>query len=142
MPTDKSRLKFTHGQDAGKVALALWLFVAPWILGYHQTLLPVWNGDAVAVVVAMSSLAAILKFNTWEEWISIVAGFWLIVSPWLFDYTSLLPQTATMPTLERHVVHVALPAMANHVAVGLAIIILSLWEFGVWERASGKSVKA
>jgi len=80
--------------------------------------------------------------NKWEEWISIIAGLWLIASPWLFDYTSLLPPTATLPALERQVVHLALPAMVNHIVVGLAFIILSLWEFNVWELARGKSTKA
>jgi hypothetical protein len=53
--------KFTHGQDAGKVALALWLMVSPWILNYSEVRLPVWNGFAVAIVVAAFSIAAMLK---------------------------------------------------------------------------------
>lgn len=136
------RSKFTHGQDAGKIILALWLFAAPWMLDYSQVRLAVWNGDAVAIIVAVSSLAAMLKFNKWEEWISIIAGFWLIASPWLLDYTSLLPLAVPLPALQRNVVHLPLPIMANHLAVGLAIVILSLWEFNVWERATGKSTKA
>jgi len=39
---ETQRPKFTHGQDAGKVVLALWLFVAPWMLKYSQVRLPVW----------------------------------------------------------------------------------------------------
>ena len=120
------RPKFTHGQDAGKVVLALWLLIAPWMLNYGARLV-VWNGNAVAFVVAAFSIAAILKFTTWEEWVSVVAGFWLLASPWLLDYASLLPAT------------VALPASANHIAVGLLLVFLSLWELNLWELASGKS---
>jgi len=116
--------KFTHGQDAGKLALALWLFVAPWILHYNQAPLPRWNSYAVAIVIAVFSLAAMLKFTRWEEWINIVAGFWLIASPWVLGYTSILGPTET------------LPAAANHLAVGLAVVILSLWELNVWELAT------
>ena len=115
--------KFTHGQDAGKLALALWLFVSPWILNYSEVRLPVWNTFAVATIVAVFSVAAMLKFTKWEEWINIVAGFWLIASPWLLGYTALLGPTKT------------LPATANHLAVGLAIVILSLWELNLWELA-------
>lgn len=122
--------KFSHGQDAGKLLFALWLFVSPWMLNYSRVRLPVWNGDAVALVVAAFSLAAILKFTVWEEWINIVAGFWLIASPWVLDYPALLGNT------------VVLPATANHLAVGLAIVILSLWELNVWELATGGSPKA
>ena len=121
--------KFTHGQDAGKVVLALWLLVSPWMLNYSQVRMAVWNGNAVALIVAAFSLAAILKFTVWEEWINIAVGFWLIASPWFLDYTSLLGNTTT------------LTATANHLAVGLAIVILSLWELNVWEMATGGSPK-
>ncbi len=124
------------------MVLALWLFVAPWMLNYSHVRLPTWNGDAVAIIVAVSSIAAMLKFNKWEEWISIVAGFWLIASPWLLDYTSVLPATATLPGAQRQVVHLALPATANHLAVGLAFVILSLWELNLWELATGRSTEA
>ncbi len=122
--------KFTHGQDAGKVVLALWLLVAPWMLNYGEVRLVVWNEIAVAIVVIAFSIAAILKFTAWEEWISIIAGFWLITSPWLLDYTSRLAPK------------VVLPATANHLAVGLMLVILSLWELNVWELATGRSRKA
>lgn len=138
---NQRRPKFTHGQDAGKVVLALWLLVSPWMLGYSAARLPVWNGDAVAVVVAASSIAAMLKFNKWEEWIGIIAGLWLMASPWVLDYTPLLPTAATLPLLQRQSMNIALPVMANHLAVGLAFVILSLWEFSVWERATGKSTR-
>lgn len=127
---ETERRKFTHGQDAGKLILALWLFVSPWMLNYTQVRLAVWNGDAVGIVVAAFSIAAMLKFTTWEEWINIVAGFWLIASPWLLGYTARLGPTNT------------LPATANHLAVGLAIVILSLWELNLWERAGQPPPKA
>jgi len=134
--------KFTHGQDAGKVALALWLFVAPWMLNYSQAPAAVWNGDIVAVVVAVSSIVAILKFNKWEEWISIVAGLWLMASPLVLDYATLLPATGTPPVHQRFATQSALPASANHFGVGLAFVILSFWELNLREIVSRKSRKA
>lgn len=141
MPTSTS--KFTHGQDAGKVALALWLLVSPWMWNYSQLSTAVWNGDAVAVIVAVSSIAAMLKFNRWEELISIAAGLWLMASPLVLDYTALLPPSASIELLEKqHATPIALPASANHLAVGLAFVILSFWELNLWEIATGKSRKA
>jgi len=127
--TDDTR-KFTHGQDAGKVLLALWLLVSPWMFGYAQVQLAVWNDVAVAIVVAAFSIAAMLKFTKWEEVISIIAGFWLFASPWLLDFAKLFGAKT------------ALPVTANHLAVGLAIVILSLWEFNLWERATQRPPKA
>jgi hypothetical protein len=88
-----AKRKFTHGPDAGKLMLGLWLFVSPWMLNYSQVRVPVWNGDAVGFVVAAFSIAAMLKFTTWEEWGNMAAGFRLIASPWILDYTSLLGNT-------------------------------------------------
>jgi hypothetical protein len=68
-------------RTGGKLALAWWLFIALWMLNYRQVRLVVWNRNAVAVVVAGSSIAGMLKFTVWEEWIGVVAGFWLLVSP-------------------------------------------------------------
>lgn len=56
-----------------------------------------WNGLTVAVIVAVFPTAAMLRFTKWEEWISIAAGFWSIISPWVLDYTSLLGNAATLP---------------------------------------------
>jgi len=123
------RPKFTHGPDACKVALAVWLVVAPWVMKYTDAPLVVWNGDAVAAIVAAFSIAAMLKFTKWEEALSIVAGFWLFASPWLLDYSSVLGPPAVMR------------ASANHLAVGLALVVLSLSELNLWELATGKSLK-
>lgn len=123
------RPKFTHAQDAGKVALALWLLVAPWMLHYDQAPGVLWNDYAVAIIVALSSIAAMLRFTKWDEYVSIVAGVWLFASPWLLDFSSLLAPPA------------AFAAMANHLAVGLALVIFSLWELNVWELATGKPPK-
>lgn len=121
--------KFPHGQDAGKILFGLWLLVSPWMLNYTQASVAVWNSDVVGLIVAGSSLAAILKFTEWEEWINIVAGIWLIASPWILDYGSLLGPTST------------LPVTANNLAVGLCIVILSLWELNVWEAVTGNISK-
>ena len=67
------------------------------MFNYSEVRLPTWNGFVVGIVVAVFSLAAILKFTTWEEWINIVAGFWLIASPWALNYTVLLGPTKTLP---------------------------------------------
>jgi hypothetical protein len=31
------------------------------------------------------SIAAFVGFAAWEEWGNLVTGFWLIVSPWIFN---------------------------------------------------------
>jgi len=122
---ETKRRSFSHAQDALKLLLALWLIVSPWVLNYSQVRLPVWNGYAVAIIVAAFSIAAMLKFTKWEEWVNIVVGFWLFASPWVLGYDKLLENKVTLPT------------MFNHIFVGVAIVMLSLYELNLWERATG-----
>ncbi len=34
----------------------------------------------------MLSVAALAAFAVWEEWLNLVAGLWLIATPWLFGF--------------------------------------------------------
>lgn len=122
------RPKFAHGPDALKLVLALWLFVCPWVLNYSQARLAVWNGYAVALIVAAFSIAAMLKFTTWEEQINIVAGFWLFASSWA-GYAGFLEPKVT------------LLAVFNHMFIGLAIVLLSLMELNLFERVTNAYAK-
>jgi SPW repeat len=112
---------FTHGPDMVKLLLALWLFASPWMLNYNQVRAAVWNGNVVAMIVAVFTIASILKFTTWEEWITIVAGLWLFASPAFLDYTPSFPSK------------VPFAAATNHLTVGLMLMALSFWQLNLWE---------
>ena len=34
-----------------------------------------------------NSLAALLAYAPWEEWLNLLAGVWAIVSPWVLGFT-------------------------------------------------------
>lgn len=58
-------------------------------------------------------LAAILGFQEWEEWVSGVAGLWLVVLPWLLGFDDLAA------------------AMWNAVICGVIVLAMAaeeLWE--------------
>jgi hypothetical protein len=55
----------------------------------------------------------------WQDWVTLVAGIWLLVSPMVFNYAG------------------AGPATWNAVVLGIAVIILSIIELSaprVWEE--------
>ena len=59
------------------------------------------------------ALAAIFKFQEWEEWVNGAIGLWLIVSPWLLGFTDLRA------------------AMWNAVICGVIVVVMAgeeLWE--------------
>ena len=94
--------------DVYNLALGAFLFVAPWLFSYAYELARADDWVSSAIVVA-SSVAALLAFREWEEWVSMIAGLWVLASPWLLGF-----QHAR--------------AMAVNVAVGLLIAFMSALE--------------
>jgi len=68
-------------------------------------------GAAVGLV-AWFALAA---FAVWEEWLNLIVGLWVLVSPWVLGF-----QGTTRP-------------MAVHVVVGIVVAVLAAIE--IWMTA-------
>lgn len=71
--------------DVMNLILGMILFFSPWLFD-----LPAgaeWQtASIVGIFIAVLSIAALAAFAVWEEWLNLVAGLALIVSPWLFDF--------------------------------------------------------
>ena len=80
-------MKWRHQSalDCYTAAFGLFLFVSPWLFAYadKNARLDLWaSGAAIAAI----SVAAIVAFSNWEEWLNLLLGFWLIASPWLLEF--------------------------------------------------------
>jgi hypothetical protein len=106
-----TRANANHWQDWVNLVLGGWLFIAPWVLGYSGLRAPAWNSWIIGVVVAAISIAALIQFTEWEEWVNAVLGLWLLISPWVLGFA---PSST--------------PALWNHVVLGIVIGGLALWE--------------
>ncbi len=115
-------------QDWANFVLGLWVIVSPWIIehimapGGVVTETAMWNHYVIGTVVVILAVAAIYAFNAWMEWINIVLGGWLAVSPWGLGYSE------------------SLGLMWNAVITGLLIIALAGWALAE-EQASGRLAK-
>jgi hypothetical protein len=71
--------------DIYNLVLALVLFISPWFLvrATAAAHLDLWASSAAIGVI---SVAALLAFAWWEEWIILLLGLWLIASPWLLGF--------------------------------------------------------
>ena len=71
--------------DLYNLVLGAFLFVSPWLFAYAGGIggVDAWLTGAVLVVI---SIAAVVAFAEWEEWISLALGLWMIVSPWLLGF--------------------------------------------------------
>lgn len=71
--------------DIYNMVLAAALFVAPWFFAHASEAARVDLRLTAAIIICLS-IAAILAFSAWEEWINLALGLWLIASPWIFGF--------------------------------------------------------
>lgn len=90
--------------DVYNLFLAAVLFISPWLfkLTNSEGKIDLWITSAIIVVL---SLAAIIAYRDWEEWINVLMGIWLIASPWLLGF----PHTRAM-----------------HLSIGFGVVIVLL----------------
>jgi len=77
--------------DVYNLFLAAVLFISPWLFKLTNSLgkIDLWITSAIIVVL---SLAAMIAYRDWEEWLNFLIGVWLIASPWLLGF----PHTRAM----------------------------------------------
>lgn len=113
---------YRHWQDWADLMLGLAVLLSPWLLGFTDAQVPMWNAICVGTAIMLLSAFAIARLEPWEEWLNIALGLWLIVSSWLLDYGS-APQ-----------------AVACHLGLGLLITFLAASE--LWEETQARDDKS
>jgi hypothetical protein len=97
-------------QDWVNLILGIWLFLSPWILGFRPEIpAQSWNFWIIGAAFFVFAVAALNMRTLWEEWVNLVLGIWLIVSPWVLRYSG----TVT--------------ARDDAVIVGIIVGVLSIW---------------
>ncbi|MGX9426428.1 MULTISPECIES: SPW repeat protein [Bradyrhizobium] len=71
--------------DLYNLAAAIFLLAAPWMFVRVNPTAAI-DLRASGAAIAILSLAAIIAFSAWEEWVNLLVGGWLIVSPWLLGF--------------------------------------------------------
>jgi hypothetical protein len=71
--------------DVANLGLGMILFFSPWLFGPSGGA-PWQTASIVGLFIAVSSIAALAAFAVWEEWLNLIAGLALIVSPWLLGF--------------------------------------------------------
>ncbi len=108
-----AKMKAGRTQDWLNLILAALLFFSPWFMGYADDVMPTRNAWIVGVALGALALATLSVLAEWEEWVTVVLGLWLIVSPWLLHFAA-----------DTHV-------MATHVVLGVLVVAASAWA--VWD---------
>ena len=94
--------------DAANLILGAVLFVSPWIFGFDAGKASE-NANVAGIAIAALAIAALAAFAVWEEWLNLIVGLWVLVSPWVLGF-----QGTT--------------AMTVHAITGAAVAILAAIE--------------
>lgn len=100
-----------HWEDWVSLVLGFWLLVSASVFPYGETA-ATQNAALVGILLIAIGFVELSAFRVWEEWINVVLGAWLVVSPWVLG-------TSSMATL-------------NFVIVGLVVLALALYE--IWDE--------
>ena len=116
-------MKTEHWEDVVNAFLGAVLFLMPWLFELGSTA-AAWNVGIVGAVIVALSIAAIVRFTQWEEWINLILGLWVMVSPWVLGFAAMAA------------------AMWGHVVIGAAIVALAALELWMSDYHHTPHVKA
>jgi hypothetical protein len=98
--------------DGANLILGAILLASPWIFGFADGALSQ-NAVISGSIIAVLSIAALAAFAVREEWLNLIVGLWVLVSPWVLGS----PQST---------------AMTVHVVIGVPVALLAALE--LWAR--------
>lgn len=107
--------------DVANLILGAVLFFSPWVFGF-ATGMPLKNAFVLGIVIAAVSIAALTALAVWEEWLNLILGLWVLVSPWVLGFAQ-----GT--------------AMKVHVVIGVIVAILAAIELWIlYQNPPGRPV--
>ena len=115
--------KTLQWEDWVGIGLGVWLLASPWMFGFTGESAATMNALIMGTILVLEEMLEAVVHEMAEEWIDIVAGFWLIISPFVLGFAT------------------QMSAAANTIAVGLLTVLFAAWalspldrKFGLWWR--------
>jgi hypothetical protein len=76
------------GVDVVNLILAAFLLLTPMMVGFASDHVAAPNAWVSGIVIGAVAIAALTKFAEWEEWINLLLGVWVLVSPWVLSFSA------------------------------------------------------
>jgi len=76
-------------QDWISLVCGALLFISPWALGFAGDLMAARTAWVGGIVIAVMAIAALVQFAEWEEWVTLVVGLAVAISPWVLGFAAL-----------------------------------------------------
>lgn len=107
-PIEKA--SYRRWQDQLILLLGLWQFITPWVFSYPIPSSEAWNAFISGAVMAVLAAFDLYKTYFWAVLLNLLVGIWVAVSPWVLKLSA-----------QREL-------MWNELIVGVAVLVLALWE--------------
>lgn len=107
-------------EDWVGIGLGVWLIASPWALGFSDQSAATMNALIMGSILVLEELLEVIVHEMAEEWIDLVAGLWLLVSPLVLGFAS---QAAVA---------------ANTAAVGLLTVLFAAWAMSPLDEKFGR----
>ena len=76
-------------QDWINLICGVLLFVSPWALGFSGDLMAARTAWVGGVIIFIMGVAALMQFGEWEEWVTLIVGALVIISPWALGFAAI-----------------------------------------------------
>lgn len=100
-------------EDWMGVALGAILLASPWVLGYSADTAATMNALVMGVILVLEEMLELGMHETAEEWIDLVAGAWLVASPFVLGFAAVTPAAACAIVVGLLTVAFAVAAMSS-----------------------------
>jgi hypothetical protein len=68
------------------------------------------------IIIGAIAIAALVSFAQWEEWVNLILGLWVLISPWVLGFAN------------------NVNARWTHVVIGIAVAALAAIELWLVQR--------
>jgi hypothetical protein len=93
--------------------------MSPWVTGYADVQVASMNALVLGIILVLEELLELGVHESAEEWIDMVAGIWLIASPFALGFTD------------------SMPALLNAEIVGLLTVLFAALAMSTWDDKIG-----
>jgi SPW repeat len=96
--------------DLYSLMIGIFLFASPWLFVFtsESARIDIWLTSSL---IAVTSIIAIVMFSNWEEWLNLLLGLWLVLSPWALGFTH---------------------TKAMHISIGTGIVVTFMAALELW----------
>jgi uncharacterized membrane protein HdeD (DUF308 family) len=76
-------------QDWINLICGVLLFVSPWVLGFTGDFMASRTAWVGGVIIFVMGVAALMQFAEWEEWVALIVGALVIISPSVLGFAGI-----------------------------------------------------